>query len=284
MAARIMAGKPVAEAVLARVSGEVARLGAAGRRVGLGTILVGDDPASEGYIRIKRTKAAELGIDSHHVHLPGGASQAEVAAAVRSFNEDPRVDAMLVQHPLPAGLDYEAVLEEMDPAKDADGLHPENLGRLVLGRPGPLPCTPAGIEVMLGHYGIELGGAHVVVLGRGVTLGRPLSILLSQKRKGANAAVTLVHSAVADWARLTRQADVVVAAVGVPGILKAHHVRPGAVVVGGGVRYEGRRLLSDVDDGVAEVAGWVTPRVGGVGPMTVAMLFANALEAALRRG
>ncbi len=283
MAAQILAGQPVADSVLATVTEQVERLSASGRRVGLGTILVGDDPASAGYIRIKRSRAQELGIDSHHLHLPQGATQQEVEQAVRRFNQDERVDAMLIQHPLPQGLDYEALLEVMDPDKDADGLHPYNLGKLVLGRPGPLPCTPAGIEAMLAHYKIDIAGAHVVILGRGLTLGRPLSILLSQKRPGANAAVSVIHSAVQGWERYTRQADVVVAAVGVPGILKADHIRPGAVVVGGGVRYEGRRVLSDVEEGVAEVAGWVTPRVGGVGPMTVAMLFKNALDAALRK-
>lgn len=279
----VMAGGPVAEAVLADVRTGVAELASSGRRVGLGTILVGDDPASEGYIRMKRAKAEELGIASSHVSLPATANQQQLVDAVRRFNDDPAVDAMLVQHPVPPGLDYDAALAEMDPDKDVDGLHPCNMGRVALGVEGPTPCTPAGIEAILQHYGVPVEGRDVVILGRGVTLGRPLALLLSQKRPGANAAVTVVHSAVDDWTTHTRRADVVVAAVGVPGILRAEHVRPGAAVVGGGVRYEGRKLLPDVDESVADVAGWITPRVGGVGPTTVAMLFRNALRAAQRR-
>jgi methylenetetrahydrofolate dehydrogenase (NADP+)/methenyltetrahydrofolate cyclohydrolase len=171
----------------------------------------------------------------------------------------------------------------MDPDKDVDGLHPLNMGRLALGMPGPVPCTPAGIEALLAHYEIPVAGREVVILGRGTTLGRPLALLLSQKRPTANAAVTVVHTGVPDWPEYTRRAPIVIAAAGVPGILRPEHVQPGAVVVGGGVRYEGRRLLPDVDESVAEVAGWITPRVGGVGPTTVAMLFRNAVEAAERR-
>lgn len=283
MSAVVMSGGPVADAVLAEVRAGVAALASQGRAVGLGTILVGDDSASEGYIRMKRAKAEELGIGSFHLSLPAGATQQQLVDAVRRMNEDDRVDAMLVQHPVPSHLDYDAALAEMDPDKDVDGLHPCNLGRLALGTDGPVPCTPAGIEAMLAHYQVPVEGRDVVILGRGVTLGRPLALLLSQKRPGANAAVTVVHSAVEEWAVHTRRADVVVAAVGVPGILRPEHVRPGAAVVGGGVRYEGRRLLPDVDEAVADVAGWITPRLGGVGPTTVAMLFRNALRAAQRR-
>jgi methylenetetrahydrofolate dehydrogenase (NADP+)/methenyltetrahydrofolate cyclohydrolase len=171
----------------------------------------------------------------------------------------------------------------MDPDKDVDGLHPVNLGRLVLGVPGPVPCTPAGIEALLAYYDVPVAGREVVVLGRGFTLGRPLALLLSQKRPTANAAVTVVHTGVPDWPRYTQRADIVVAAAGVPGILQPEHIRPGAVVVGGGVRYEGRKLLPDVDERCEEVAGWITPRVGGVGPTTIAMLFRNAVESAERR-
>ena len=190
---------------------------------------------------------------------------------------------MLVQHPTPPQIDYESALLEMDPDKDADGLHPVNLGRLVLGVPGPVPCTPAGIEALLAHYEIPVAGREVVILGRGFTLGRPLSLLLSQKRPSANAAVTVVHTGVPDWPRYTQRADIVVAAAGVPGILQPEHIRAGAVVVGGGVRYEGRKLLPDVDESCEAIAGWITPRVGGVGPTTIAMLFRNAVEAAERR-
>ncbi len=273
----------MAKAVFADLGPRVDALVAAGHRPGLGTILVGDDPASAGYIRMKQERCAEMGIESPHQHLGAETSQDELVAAIRRFNDDDAVDAMLVQHPTPAQIDYEAALLAMDPDKDADGLHPLNLGRLALSMPGPVPCTPAGIEALLAHYSIPVAGRHVVVLGRGFTLGRPLALLLTQKRPTANAALTVVHTGVLDWADHTRRADIVIAAAGVPGILRPEHVRPGAVVVGGGVRYEGRRVLPDVDESVAEVAGWITPRVGGVGPTTVAMLLANAVAAAERR-
>ncbi len=278
----MMPGGPVADAVLADVARRVAALKEGGRTPGLGTILVGDDDASSGYIRMKQAKAAELQMFSPHVHLPAEATQSEVVAAIRRFNEDPAVHAMLVQHPVPPQIDYESALVEMDPDKDVDGLHPVNMGRLALSLPGPVPCTPAGIEALLAYYEIPVSGRHVVILGRGATLGRPLALLLSQKRPTANAAVTVVHTGVPNWAEHTCRADVVVAAAGVPGILHREHVRPGAVLVGGGVRYEGRKLLPDVDESVAEVAGWITPRLGGVGPTTIAMLFRNAVEAAER--
>jgi len=283
MGAVMMPGGPVAEAVLADLVPRIAALRAAGHEPGLGTILVGDDAASAGYIRMKQAKAAELGLTSPHVHLAAAATQADLLAAVDAFNADPAVDAMLVQHPTPAHLDYEAALERVDPDKDADAAHPLNMGRLALGLGGPVPCTPAGIEALLAHYGVPVAGRHVVVVGRGLTIGRPLSLLLSQKRPTANAAVTVVHTGVADWADHTRRADIVVAAAGVPGMIRPEHVRPGAAVVGAGVRYEGRRLLPDVDEACEEVAGWITPRVGGVGPTTIAMLFRNAVEAAERR-
>jgi len=278
-----MPGAPVADAVLSDVAERVAKLAPAGITPGLGTILVGNDSASEGYIRMKQAKAAELGFTSPHHHLPEEATQADLVAAVRSFNDDPAVDAMLVQHPIPAGLDYEAALLEMDPDKDVDGLHPVNMGRLALGMDGPVPCTPAGIEALLAFYKVVISGQEVVILGRGTTLGRPLALLLSQKRPTANAAVTVVHTGVPDWPRYTRRAGIVIAAAGVPGILQPDHIQPGAVVVGGGVRYEGRKLLPDVDERCEEVAGWITPRIGGVGPTTVAMLFRNAISAAERR-
>ena len=278
-----MPGGPVAEATFADLAPRIKRLVEHGVTPGLGTILVGDDGASAGYIRMKQEKAAEVGLSSPHVHLPEDATQADLLAAVRAFNDDPAVDAMLVQHPAPPQIDYEAALLEMDPDKDVDGLHPVNLGRLVLGVPGPVPCTPAGIEALLAHYDVAVSGREVVILGRGFTLGRPLALLLSQKRPTANAAVTVVHTGVPDWPRYTQRADIVVAAAGVPGILQPEHIRPGSVVVGGGVRYEGRKLLPDVDEACNEVAGWITPRIGGVGPTTIAMLFRNAVEAAERR-
>ncbi|SCG38943.1 bifunctional 5,10-methylenetetrahydrofolate dehydrogenase/5,10-methenyltetrahydrofolate cyclohydrolase [Micromonospora humi] len=281
--ARLLPGGPVADEVLAEVAASVARLRAAGVTPALATVLVGDDDASAGYIRIKQRQAAELGFASPHVHLPASASQADLHAVVADFNADSGVHGVLVQHPIPGGLDYDRALAEVDPDKDVDGMHPVNMGRLALGLPGPLPCTPAGIEALLAFHRVPVSGREVVVLGRGATLGRPLAMLLAQKRPTANAAVTVVHTGVADWPRYTRRAEILVAAAGVPGIVRPEHVRPGAVVVGGGVRYEGRRLLPDVDESCARVAGAITPRVGGVGPTTVAMLFRNAVRAAQRQ-
>lgn len=283
MSARLLPGGPVAEAVVEGLRPRIDALVGSGHVPGLGTILVGDDSASGGYVRMKMARAEELGMTSPHLHLPQDASQDDLVAAIEAMNDDPAVDAMLVQHPTPPQIDFESALLAMDPDKDVDGLHPVNLGRLALGLPGPVPCTPAGVEALLAHHGVQVAGAEVCVLGRGTTLGRPLALLLTQKRPTANAAVTVVHTGVPDWPRYTRRADVVVAAAGVPGILQPEHVRPGATVVGGGVRYQGRRLLPDVDEACAEVAGAITPRVGGVGPTTVAMLFANCVAAAERR-
>lgn len=283
MSAVLMPGAPVANAVFADLVPRIEKLKARGRTPGLATVLVGDDDASTRYVGMKMRKARELGCNSPHVHLAGDATTAQVIDAVERFNEDDAVDAMLVQHPAPPQVDFDAVLMAVDPDKDVDGMHPTNIGRLALGIPGPISCTPAGIEALLAHYEVPVAGRNVCILGRGVTIGRPLSILLSQKRPTANAAVTLVHTGVADWADYVRRADIVVAAAGVPGIIGPEHVQPGAVVVGAGVRYEGRKLLPDVDERVEGVAGWITPRVGGVGPTTIAMLFRNFVEAAERR-
>jgi methylenetetrahydrofolate dehydrogenase (NADP+)/methenyltetrahydrofolate cyclohydrolase len=283
MTAQMMPGAPVADAVFADLAPRIKALIEAGHTPGLATVLVGDDDASARYVGMKQTKARELGFTAPHVELPHDATTADVVAAVRALNDDPTVDAMLVQHPTPPQVDYEAVLHEVDPDKDVDGMHPLNLGRLALSVPGPVPCTPAGIEALLAYYEITVSGHEVVILGRGFTLGRPLSLLLSQKRPTANAAVTVVHTGVPDWPRYTRRAGIVIAAAGVPGILQPEHIQPGSVVVGGGVRYEGRKLLPDVDERCEAVAGWITPRVGGVGPTTIAMLFRNAVEAAERR-
>jgi methylenetetrahydrofolate dehydrogenase (NADP+)/methenyltetrahydrofolate cyclohydrolase len=283
MSAVMMPGAPVAEAVFADLVPRIEALIDRGFTPGLGTILVGNESASSGYIRMKQEKAAELGCESPHIHLSDDATQADLVAAIHSFNDDPAVDAMLVQHPTPPQIDFEAALLEIDPDKDVDGLHPVNMGRLALMMPGPVPCTPAGIEALLAFYKIPVAGNEVCILGRGTTLGRPLALLLSQKRATANAAVTVVHTGVPDWPEYTRRAGIVVAAAGVPGILQPEHLTPGCVVVGGGVRYEGRKLLPDVDERCEEVAGFITPRVGGVGPTTIAMLFKNAIEAAERR-
>lgn len=282
MTAKLLEGKPVAEAVLEDVRRRVAALRERGVTPGLGTILVGDDGASAGYVRKKHETCQAVGISSYHQAVSSAASQDDLLAAVDRFNRDPQVHAYLIQHPLPAGFDFNAALARMDPAKDADGLHPVNLGKLVLQEPGPRPCTPAGIQAMLMHYGISIAGREVVVLGRGPTLGRPLSLLLTLKAPGANAAVTVVHTGVKDIAHFTRRADVVVAALGVANFVRPEMIKPGAVVIGGGITWEGKKLLSDVDESVAQVAGWVTPRLGGVGPTTVAMLLRNTLEAAER--
>ena len=279
----MMPGGPVADEAFAGLAPRIGALRAASHNPGLATILVGSDGSSAGYVRMKQERAAALGFGGRHVALGDEATQDELVAAIHELNDDPSVDAMLLQHPTPVGIDYEAALAEIDPDKDADGAHPLNMGRLALGMAGPVPCTPAGIVALLAHYEIPVAGREVVVLGRGFTLGRPLSILLSQKRPDANAAVTLVHTGVPNWADYTRRAPIVIAAAGVPGILAPEHIQPGAVVVGGGVRYEGRRLLPDVDERCEEVAGWITPRVGGVGPTTIAMLFRNTVEAAERR-
>lgn len=283
MSAVLMPGGPVADAVFADLGPRIEKLVAAGHRPGLATVLIGDDEPSARYVSMKMRKAEELGCHSPHVHLPQDTTTEDAIAAVERLNSDPSVDAMLVQHPAPAQVDFDAVLMAVDPDKDVDGMHPTNVGRLALGLPGPVSCTPAGIEAILAHYAVPVAGRDVVVVGRGVTIGRPLSILLSQKRPTANAAVTVVHTGVPDWAEYTRRADVLVAAAGVPGMIQPEHVRPGGVVVGAGVRYEGRKLLPDVDEACEEVAGWITPRVGGVGPTTIAMLFRNLVEAAERR-
>ena len=284
MVARMLPGGPVADAVFTDLLPRIEKLRAAGHPPGLATILVGGDEPSARYVGMKQAKALELGFNpGHHAHLPENITQAELHDTIARFNDAEDVDAILLQYPIPSHLDYEAALYQIDPDKDADAAHPTNMGRLALDMPGPKPCTPAGIEAILSFHEIPVAGRDVVIVGRGVTIGRPLSILLSQKRPTANAAVTLVHTGVRDWAEHTRRADIVVAAAGVPGMIQPEHIRPGATVIGAGVRYEGKKLLPDVDESVEEVAGAITPRVGGVGPTTIAMLFRNCVEAAERR-
>jgi len=278
----LLDGESLAARIRAEVADRVARLAAEGVPVGLGTVLVGDDLPSARYVEMKHADCAEVGIESVHVHLPADVSQAELEAVVARFNADPAISAYLVQLPLPEGLDEERVLLAVDPAKDVDGLHPVNLGRLVMGAAGPLPCTPAGIVELLAAHDVPVEGRHVVIIGRGLTIGRPLSLLLAMKRPGCNAAVTVVHTGVDDLAGLVRQGDVVVAAAGRAGLVTGAMIKPGAAVVGAGTSWEGRKLLSDLDDSVAQVAGWITPRIGGVGPMTRAMLLRNAVRAAER--
>ena len=280
--ARLLDGELLAARIRAEVTDRVARLRAGGVTVGLGTILVGDDGPSARYVAMKHADCAEVGIFSAHEHLPSDVSQQDLEEAVARFNADPRIHAYLVQLPLPAGLDEERALLAVDPDKDVDGLHPVNLGRLVMGSPGPLPCTPAGIVELLHANHVPVEGRHVVIIGRGLTIGRPLALLLAMKRPGCNAAVTVVHTGVDDLAYLVRQGDVVVAAAGRAGLVTPDMIKPGAAVIGAGTSWEGKRLLSDVDEAVAEVAGWITPRLGGVGPMTRAMLLQNAVRAAER--
>jgi methylenetetrahydrofolate dehydrogenase (NADP+)/methenyltetrahydrofolate cyclohydrolase len=282
MAAVLLDGEIVASRIKAEVAERAAVLAREGIHVGLGTILVGDDVPSARYVALKHEDCAALGIYSVGEHLPATATQADVMEAIARFNADPKVSAYIVQLPLPAGLDEERALLAVDPAKDADGLHPINLGRLVLGTPGPLPCTPAGIVELLHAYDVPVEGSHTVIIGRGVTIGRPLANLLTLKRPGLNAAVTVVHTGVAheDMRRIVRTGDIVVAAAGQPNVLTPDMVKPGAAVVSAGTSFEGKKLIPDAHPDVAEVAGWITPRLGGVGPMTRAMLLRNALRAA----
>ena len=282
MGAIVLDGEAVAARMRAEVAERVAELRSEGITVGLGTVLVGDDAPSARYVAMKHEDSIAMGMYSVGEHLPVTASQEEVLAVIARFNADPKVSAFLVQLPLPAGLNEEQALLAVDPAKDVDGLHPVNLGRLVLGTPAQLPCTPAGIVELLHAYDVPIEGRHAVIIGRGVTIGRPLANLLSLKRPGLNAAVTVVHTGVepTDMARIVRTADIVVAAAGRPHILTPDMVKPGAAVVSAGTTFEGKKLIPDAHPDVAEVAGWVTPRLGGVGPMTRAMLYRNALRAA----
>lgn len=290
MTAALLDGKATAAAIKDELRVRVAALAERGVRPGLGTLLVGDDPGSQIYVAGKHRDCAEVGIASIREDLPATASQDEVEAAIRRLNDDPACTGFIVQLPLPHGLDAQRAIELIDPAKDADGLHPTNLGRLVLrvNEPltSPLPCTPRGILELLTRHGVSLHGADVVVVGRGVTVGRSIGLLLT--RRAVNATVTLTHTGTADLAAHTRSADVIIAAAGVPSIVTADMVKPGAVVVDVGVSrvtdpVTGKsRVAGDVDPSVREVAAWVSPNPGGVGPMTRAMLLANVVEAAER--
>jgi len=280
MTATILDGNAVLEQVKVNLRDRVKALADKGVTVGLGTLLVGDNPASAKYVEMKHRNCAELGIASVHEHLPEDATQDEVLAAVDRFNADPAVHAYLMQYPFPKHLDFEAASLRADPAKDVDGLHPVNLGKLVIGSPGPRPCTPAGIQALLVHYGVPIEGRNVVILGRGLTVGKPLANLLALKEANANAAVTLLHTGVKDVAPYVREADIVVAAAGSPGIVTRAMVKPGAAVVQTGTTIVDGKYYADVEDDVREVAGWFAPVTGSVGPMTRAMLLTNVVAAA----
>ena len=280
MTAVIMDGKAAAADVKAELRERVARLRESGILPGLGTVLVGDDPGSHAYVGGKHRDCAEVGIESVRVDLPADTTQHELDSEIARLNADAGVTGYIVQLPLPGHLDANRVLTLMDPAKDADGLHPTNLGRLVLGEAAPLPCTPRGIVALLRRYGVEINGAHVVVVGRGVTVGRPLGLLLT--RKSENATVTLCHTGTTDLAGHLASADIIVAAAGVPHLITADLVRPGAAVLDVGITRTEAGLVGDVAPDVMDVAGFVAPMPGGVGPMTRAMLIANVVEAAER--
>lgn len=282
MTADLLSGAPIAERVLSDVQRDVDMLNAKGITPGLGTILVGADPASAGYVRKKHDTCERVGIASFHADIPATATQADLLKTVQDFNNDPAIHAFIIQNPVPKGFDFNEALNAMSPEKDADGLHPENLGKLVLQQEGPRPCTPAGIVEMLRHYEIETAGKHVVVIGRGPTLGRPLALMLSMKQAGANSAVTVVHSAVPNIRDYTLKADILISAIGVHGFVTPDMVKKGVVAISGGISWEGSRLLPDIDETVGDVAAWITPRIGGVGPTTVALLLQNTVKAASR--
>lgn len=281
MSATILDGKATKDAIYDELRPRVARLAERGHTPGLATVLVGDDPASHSYVRGKHNDCAKVGITSIRRDLPADVDQAELEAVIDELNADPACDGYIVQLPVPEHLDTGAVLERVAPDKDADGLNPVSLGRLVLGERAPLPCTPRGIVELLRRHDVELDGARVAVVGRGITVGRPIGLLLT--RRSENATVTLCHTGTKDLADEVRRADVVVAAAGKPGLITADMVKPGAAVLDVGVTRTDSGPAGDVTPDVAEVAGLVSPNPGGVGPMTRAMLLTNVVEAAERR-
>ena len=282
MSAQILDGKAILDTIKGELRERVAALAERGIQPGLGTILVGDDPGSQWYVGAKHRDCAEIGLRSFRHDLPADSSMTEVLAVIQQLNADPECTGFIVQQP--TGLDEHALLSTVDPRKDVDGLHPPNLGWLVLGRPAPLPCTPVGCIELLRRYDVPIAGAHVVVVGRGLTVGRPIGLILT--RRSENATVTLCHTATRDLAAEVRRADIVIAAAGVPGVVTADMVKPGAAVLDVGVSRiveedTGRtKVAGDVADDVREVAGWISPNPGGVGPMTRAMLLTNIVEIA----
>jgi methylenetetrahydrofolate dehydrogenase (NADP+)/methenyltetrahydrofolate cyclohydrolase len=278
MSAVILDGKATAQTIKNNLAQRVAALKAKGINPGLGTILVGDDAGSHAYVNGKHKDCAEVGISSIRIDLPKTATQADVMNAITKLNNDPNCTGFIVQLPLPKGLDGNLALEAMDPDKDADGLHPNNLGKLVLGQNGPLPCTPRGIIELLRAYKIELNGANIVIIGRGVTVGRPLGLLLT--RKTENATVTLCHTGTKDLTSHLVNADIVIAAAGVPHLVKANMIKKGAALVDVGITRTENGLVGDIDPQVKDVAGFFSPMPGGTGPMTRAMLLTNVVERA----
>lgn len=280
MTSRILDGKAAAAAIKSDLVGRVERLKANGIDPGLGTVLVGDDPGSRWYVAGKHRDCAEVGIESLRVDLPQTATQAEVETAVDDLNADPACTGYIVQLPLPSGIDENAIIGRIDPSKDADGLHPQNLGWLVLGEQAPLPCTPRGIIELLRRNEVPIAGQNVVVVGRGITVGRPMGLLLT--RRSENATVTLCHTGTRDLAAHVGQADIVIAAAGVPGIIEGDMVKPGAALLDVGVSRGDDGILGDLSAGAREASGWYSPNPGGVGPMTRAMLLVNVVESAER--
>ena len=280
MSAQILDGKALAASIKRDLATRTTALKAKGITPGLGTVLVGDDAGSHSYVAGKHRDCHEVGINSIRVDLPASATQADVLAAIKDLNAAPECTGYIVQLPLPNGINTQVILEAIDPAKDADGLHPLNLGRLVAGYEAPLPCTPRGIVELINHYKIPLSGAEVVVIGRGLTVGRPLGLLLTRKQE--NATVTLTHTGTKDLAAHTKRADIVIAAIGKAHFLKAEMIKPGATVLDVGISRTGAGLLGDVDPGVMNVASFVAPMPGGVGPMTRAMLLTNVVDACER--
>jgi len=280
MSAQILDGKALAASIKRDLATRTTALKAKGITPGLGTVLVGDDPGSHSYVAGKHRDCHEVGINSIRVDLPASATQADVLAAIKDLNAAPECTGYIVQLPLPNGINTQVILEAIDPAKDADGLHPFNLGRLVAGYEAPLPCTPRGIVELINHYKIPLSGAEVIVIGRGLTVGRPLGLLLTRKQE--NATVTLTHTGTKDLAAHTKRADIVIAAIGKAHFLTAEMIKPGATVLDVGISRTGAGLLGDVDPGVMNVASFVAPMPGGVGPMTRTMLLTNVVDACER--
>lgn len=283
MKAKILDGKTAAAAIRAELDERVTKLATHGVVPGLATVLIGDDPGSRSYVRGKHKACEEVGINSLRHDLPASTSRNEVLDLIASLNADLAIDGYIIQHPVPDHLDFTELLLAVDPAKDADGLHPVNLGFLALGHPGPRPCTPLGVQELLVRNHVPIQGHHVVIVGRGPTVGRPLSMLLSAKAEHANATVTQCHTGTLHLPTFTREADILVAATGRPGLITIDMVKPGSAVLDVGITRTEHGLVGDVDPEVANIAGWLAPMPGGVGPMTIALLLRNTVEAAERR-